>query len=147
MSIVVPFDGTALSKAALERASELGSALEEDVVALTVVPKSNVRYAREREWLDENQHFDTERVLARVEDQVSDVAPETEFEYELVSRYAQAGEIASKIRAKARKLDATLVVLGSDDAGRIVTRVSSVGSPVAADEAYDVMLVRQNPTV
>jgi len=143
MCIVVPFDGTYLSQVALERASELGSALDQHVVALTVVPKSNVRYARERGWVDDNEHFHTEKVLSRLKDLVNDVAPEAAFEYELVGRYAQAGEVASKIRSRARQLDATLVVIGSDDAGRIVSRVSSVGSPVAADEAYDVMIVRQ----
>jgi hypothetical protein len=45
-----------------------------------------------------------------------------------------------------RECDASLVFVGSDNAGRMVTSISSVGGSVAADTAYDVVVVR-NPIV
>ena len=42
----------------------------------------------------------------------------------------------------ARDEDASVVFIGSDNAGSLVSSVSSVGSTVAADEAYDVFIVR-----
>lgn len=142
MTIVVPFDGTPLSEAALRRGSDLGDAFGERLVAISVIPKGNERYAREQGWIAETERFDMETVLDRLEEQVDRIAPDAKFEYDVVSRYAQPGEIASPIRKRASDLDTDIVVLGSDNAGRIVTSVSSVAGPVAADDAYDVMIVR-----
>jgi nucleotide-binding universal stress UspA family protein len=142
MTIVAPFDGTPLSEAALQRAGELGDVFDRRVVAVTVIPNSNARYARSRGWLDDTQSFDPESVVSTLSEQVDSLVPDAAFEYEVVSRYAQAGEIASKIRRVARNKDADIVVIGSDNAGNIVSNVSSVGSSIAADQAYDVMIVR-----
>lgn len=142
MTVVVPFDGSKLSAAALDRARDFANPPGTDLMAISVIPNGNVAYARDRGWLDETEGFDAETVLSRLSDQVDSIAPEAEFEYEVVGRFAQAGEIASEIRTYARDVDADLVVIGSDDAGRIVSSVSSVGSAVATDDAYDVLIVR-----
>jgi hypothetical protein len=42
----------------------------------------------------------------------------------------------------AREEDASMVFLGSENAGHLVSAVGSVGSTVATDEAYDVVIVR-----
>ena len=144
MTIIVPFDGGTLSKAALRRAGELGAVFDERVVAVSVIPNSNERYARNRGWLEEGEPFDPEVIISSLSMQVYTLVPEATFEYEVVSRYAQAGEIASKLRRIARRSEASLVVIGSDNAGQIVSSVSSVGSSVAADDAYDVMIVRHD---
>jgi len=39
MTLVVPFDGSELAEAALVRATEFGNVLEEDVLAVSVIPK------------------------------------------------------------------------------------------------------------
>lgn len=142
MSIVVPFDGTPLSRAALARADTLRDVFGEEVFAITIVPNRNVRYARERGWLADDEPFDPETIVTHLSQQVTEISPGTEFEYEVVDRYAPAGAIASRIRTYARSVDANLVVLGSDNAGRIVTNVSSVSGAVAADKSYDVLIVR-----
>ena len=54
MTFVVPFDGSKLAKAALVRAVEYSTALEEDVTAVTVIPERK-RYAREKGWIEENE--------------------------------------------------------------------------------------------
>lgn len=48
MTLVVPFDGTPLSEAALARAAELGTVFDAPVLAVTVVPADNADYAIER---------------------------------------------------------------------------------------------------
>lgn len=147
MTIVAPFDGTPLSKAALRRAGDLADVFDKRVVAVTVIPNSNARYARSRDWLDDDQPFDPETVVTTLSEEVSSLVPEADFEYEVVSRYAQAGEIASKIRSVARNRGADIVVIGSDNAGNIVSNVSSVGSSVAADNEYDLMIVRNTTSL
>lgn len=142
MVVVVPFDGTALSETALDRAVDFADVLEARVVVVSVIPNGNVRYARERGWLDDDEGFDMDTVLRRLANRVAAIAPAAEFEYEVVGRYTQAGAIASKIRSVARAASADLVVIGSDNAGRIVSSVSSVGRTVATDNSYDVLIVR-----
>ncbi|MFB6102854.1 MAG: hypothetical protein ABEJ73_09840 [Haloplanus sp.] len=60
----------------------------------------------------------------------------------MVGRRATPGTIASQIRSIARDADASMVFIGSENAGRLVTSLSSVGETVAADDAYDVVIVR-----
>lgn len=143
MSIVVPFDGNPLSKAALHRGGEFGDVLGDEVIAVSIVPNRNARYARRKGWLEDDEPFDAETIVSRLSEQVYSLVPEAQFEYDVAGRYAQPGEIAGKLRRIAHEADAELVVLGSDNAGHIVTDVSSVASPVAADDSYDVLIVRQ----
>jgi nucleotide-binding universal stress UspA family protein len=143
MTIVVPFDDTQLSRAALKRARDLKSALDLNIWAFSVVPKQNREYARERGWLDETEPFDQERIIDRLSVTVDHLAPDAGFEYTFVDRRAAPGAIAAEIRKFAERIEAELVVIGSDNAGHIVTSVSSVGGAVATDPAYDVLLVRR----
>jgi len=147
MTLVVPFDGSELSVAALRRAVEVDRALEEGVLAVSVVPKGNVEYARERGWIGEHEAFDLAEVVDRLRKQVASVSQVAEFRYEVVNRYAPAGTIASRVRQAARDAYATMVFVGSDNAGRIVTTLASVGTNVASDDAYDVVVVRNRTTV
>jgi nucleotide-binding universal stress UspA family protein len=143
MTIVVPYDGTELSQVALRRASKLDTALGMELRAITAIPNSNEEYAIERGWLDEGERFDPEKVYSRLAGQVLEIAPEATFDYVVVGQYAQAGAIASEIRDYAVDVDAKLVVIGSDNAGNIVSSVSSVGRTVATEDSYDVLIVRQ----
>lgn len=145
MTIVVPFDGSELSEAALVRATSLGEAFEERVLALTIIPKDDREYARERDWLGHDEEFDMQTVVGRLHERVTDVAPHADFQHETVGRYASAGSIATELRQAAKTADASLVAIGSDNAGHMVTSIHSVGSTVASDEAFDVLIVRRTP--
>lgn len=142
MSIVAPFDDTQLSRAGLERARDLAAALDLDLWAFSVIPRNNKEYARERGWIEDTEPFDRERIIDRLSVTVDHLAPGAEFEYEFVDRRAAPGAIAGEIRKFAKRVDAKLIVIGSENAGHIVTSVSSVGGAVAANPAYDVMIVR-----
>lgn len=142
MTLVVPFDGSELSEAALVRAVEFSTVLDEDIVALVVVPQGNRKYALERGWLNDEESFDLRRVVARLHEQAVFLAPEADFKHITVDKYATSGTIASRIRKFATSEDAAMVFIGSENAGRIVTGVGSVGTKVAGEPTYDLVIIR-----
>ncbi|ELZ08431.1 hypothetical protein C479_13868 [Halovivax asiaticus JCM 14624] len=142
MTLVVPFDGSALAEAALVRATEFGNVFDEDVLAVSVIPKGNADYAREHGWIEPDEAFDMTAVVSTIHRQVIEVCPSANFRHKVVSRYAPAGTIALRLRNVAREEDASMVFIGSENAGRLVAAVSSVGRTVATDESYDVVIVR-----
>jgi len=142
MTFLVPFDGSPLAVAALDRAVQFAETFDQSVVAVVVVPQGNTEYARDRGWIDAGEPFDHETIVARLREQVGAHAPEATFRVERVSRSAPAGSIARELRRVARQIGASMVFVGSDNAGRLVTTLSSVGGNVAADLTYDVVIVR-----
>jgi len=139
MTFLVPFDGSDLSKAALERAA--GLATDEEIVALTVIP-SGTKYAQKKGWSDPTENFD--ELLANLEDAVTDIAPGATFEFMRTESRPPTAKIAKIIRRKARSHDASVVFLGSANAGKTMSPVASVGPGVASDESYDVYIARAN---
>jgi nucleotide-binding universal stress UspA family protein len=143
MTVVVPFDGASRTKAALQRATEIAPALEASVVAVTVIPVNDTTYARTRGWLNSDEPFDLESVVTTLRERVHEVAPEATFEYERARRGATGNRIAKPIRKFAKRRDASIVVIGSENAGRLVTSQRSIGGRICTDGDYDVMLVRE----
>lgn len=147
MTILVPFDGSNLAEAALVRATEFGNVFDEDVLALSVIPKGNARYARERDWLDPEAEFDMGAIVSTLHEQVTDLCPSANFRHKAVDRYATRGTISNRIRKAAKDENISMIFIGSENAGRLVMAVSSVGGSVAADADYDVVIVRnRRPT-
>lgn len=142
MTLLVPFDGSTLAEAALDRAVEFGGMVDESVQAVVVIPQGNVRYARKRGWIADDEPFDVDAVVSRIREQVQERAPDASLRVERVPRAANTGSIARKIRGIAREVGPSLLFVGSDNAGRLVTTLSSVGGNVASDRRYDVMIVR-----
>jgi nucleotide-binding universal stress UspA family protein len=142
MTFVVPFDNSELSVAALERAVEFAELTDETVVAVTVIPRNNVAFARQRGWLEADEAFDLETVLDRLRARVAAVDPDVAFDYRDVDRYAPSGTVANRLKEMARQNDASVVFVGSDNAGRFVASLGSVGRSVASGTAYDVYVVR-----
>lgn len=142
MTLVVPFDGSRLSEAALVRATEFGNVFDEDVLAVSVIPKGNTTYARERGWIEQDEEFDRESVVSTLHKQVTNLCPSSNFRHKVVDKYATSGTIAKRLRKAIETEDASMVFIGSENAGRLVTAVSSVGGSVATDQSYDVVIVR-----
>ncbi|WP_293033143.1 universal stress protein [Natronococcus sp.] len=141
MTFVVPFDGSELAATALVRALEYGRALEEDVVAVSVVPERK-RYAREKGWIDDEEPFDPERIVATLRDQVRELAPEASFDAERLREFPPEDRLATHIERLVLEHEPSVVFLGSDNVGRVVTPLTSVGVHLAAEDAYDVFVVR-----
>jgi nucleotide-binding universal stress UspA family protein len=139
MVYLVPFDGSPLARSALRRASTFAE--HQRVVAFAVVPTGS-KYARSKGWLDAGESFDADAVETHLRESVTDVAPDADFESVRVESRPPGSTVAKHIRQKARELDAEIVFLGSDNAGKIVTPVSSVGTGVTSDESYDIYIAR-----
>ena len=142
MTFVVPFDGSNGAESALARANTLGAALGESVLVIAVIPNRNAAYAREQGWLDAGEAFDLETIVTTLREQVRAIAPDATFEYERCSRSVTGNRIAKPIRKFAKRNDADMVFIGSDNAGRLLTTAANVGGRIATDGAYDVVLVR-----
>ncbi|WP_135362835.1 universal stress protein [Halosimplex halophilum] len=146
MTYLVPFDGSALSEAALERATEFGDLTDTEVVALVVIPLDEREFAVERGWIDEDERYDPDDIESALEAKIRAVAPDATFRCERpedVSSVASVTtDVVRTIRAVAEEVGAEIVFIGSENAGRVSTPVSSVGAPVSEDPRYDVHIVR-----
>ncbi|EMA42617.1 universal stress protein [Halobiforma nitratireducens] len=142
MTFVVPFDGTKLAEAALVRAGEYAVALDQDVTVVTVVPERK-RYAREKNWIGEDESYDVETVVDRLRERVHTLVPDATFEYERIREFPPEDRIANHVERLMHEHDPSVVFLGSDNVGRVVTPLTSVGVHVADEESYDVFIVRR----
>lgn len=157
MTFMVPFEGSRLARSALAMARLYAIALEEapnevvdwllpeqhvDVVAVSIIPQS-ARYAREMGWIRDDEEFSNRTVVEKLHRQVVDIVPSGNFQYVRVDGYASSGTISTRLRQKAEELEASVLFIGSENAGRIITPLSSVGGNVTADQDYHVFLVRK----
>ncbi|ELZ05031.1 hypothetical protein C482_02716 [Natrialba chahannaoensis JCM 10990] len=142
MVFVVPFDSSELAEAALVRATEYGALLNQDIVVVTVIPERN-RYAREKGWIGENETVAVDVIADQLRDRVKTLAPEASFEYKYIREFPPESRLAGHIERLILEHEPSVVFLGSDNVGRIVTPLTSVGAHVAADHSYDVFIVRQ----
>jgi nucleotide-binding universal stress UspA family protein len=148
MALLVPFDGSDLSRTALKRAAEFGEFSDEEVVALAVVPPDR-DHARERGWIDPDEQFDSDRICMQLRQQAEDVAPAATFRCEetdepggVDERTTLTTEITRTIRQVAADVRASIIFIGSENAGRVSTPLTSVGNPISEDPRYDVHIVR-----
>ncbi|MGM0605521.1 MAG: universal stress protein [Halobacteriota archaeon] len=116
---------------------------DENGVAVTAIPNDNAEYARERGWNESDREFSLSRIVATLDEQVAELPPRVEFSYELVDRFASVATIRKRLRNVAAEMDASMVFVGSDNAGRVVSALGSVGASVASDDTYDVVIVRR----
>jgi len=142
MTLFVPFDGSELAEAALVRATEFGTVFDEGVLAVSVIPDDNADYARAHGWIGADEAFDRETITARLRGQVTDLSPSADFRHKIVDRYAPSGTVANRLRDIARSEGTSMAFIGSENAGHMVTAFGSVGGSIAADGAYDVVIVR-----
>ncbi len=140
MTLVVPFDGSDLARAALVRARQFDAVVQEGVVAVAVIPRGNTEYARKRGWIDATQPFDLDGIVDRLRESVAELAPEGRFEFIVTDRRARHGTIGKNLRRFARDNEATIVFIGSENAGRLTSSIS-VGSNVTTDRQYDTMII------
>jgi nucleotide-binding universal stress UspA family protein len=147
MTLLVPFDGSALSKAALARASEFAEFMDAPVVALVVVP-DDPEYARERGWLEPGDPFDCDLIESRLANVVAEIAPDSRFrcerldESEIDPLATTTTAVIRRIREVAGAVDAQILFVGSENAGQVSSPLSSVGNPLSEDPRYDVHIVR-----
>ncbi|GAB7017996.1 universal stress protein [Halostagnicola bangensis] len=145
MSLLVPYDGSELATSALEKATEFSDLLGEELVVLTVIPDDE-DYARERGWITRGEPFDQAAIADGIAKRSNAVAPEATFRTERVDSDEPTAtattDVVREIRLVAGEIEASVVFIGSENAGSVIAPLSSVGSPVANDQRYDVYVVR-----
>lgn len=142
MGYLVPFDHSPLSNAALARASELGRAMDVSITAVTVIPLGNRRYALDKGWIDDSEPHTLDRIRANLTASVKRIDPSITFNSSTVDRYATVGTIATRIRRIIRDRNVSMVVIGSENVGRIVSSLVSIGGPVSKERDVDVLIVK-----
>lgn len=141
MKFVVAFDGSDISRAALSRAATLAAGVDGSVTALTVIPSRNKQYARDHGWLGPDEDWDRETVLRRIRESVAATSSDATFTYRMVDKYAPRGTIGRVLRNDAEAAAVDVFVIGSKNAGRIFTSLTTVARTVAAS-SFDIYVVR-----
>ena len=146
MTLLVPYDDSPLSRAALKRASKFAAFTNDELVALTVVP-DDLEYAEERGWLTEQTPFTVEAIAERLEKKATEIAPNARFRHETIDDEEDPVatttlDVVRKVREVAADEDTSILFIGSENAGRVVTPQSSVGKPLSEDATYDIHIVR-----
>ncbi|WP_251341776.1 universal stress protein [Haloplanus halophilus] len=146
MTLLVPFDDSALAETALKRACEFGACRDEAVVALTVVPDDR-SFAEERGWIDAGEAYRPDELCTRFEQRVKAVDDGVAFRCERPTESEDAtatatDDVTRTIRTVAAELDVSIIFVGSENAGRVSSPMTSVGDPLSTDARYDVHIVR-----
>ncbi len=146
MTVLAPFDGSPLAETALKRAATFGDSWDEQVVALTVIPE-DPSFAVERGWIDDDSAFDLDALGEQFAARVDEIAPEATFRCEVpddsdVLTATAFDDVTRTVRHVAAELDVSVIFIGTENAGRISSPVTSVGSPLSKDPQYDVHIVR-----
>ncbi|MFC7172811.1 universal stress protein [Haloplanus litoreus] len=133
MTLLVPFDDSALAETALKRACEFGAYRNEAVVALTVIPDDR-SFAVERGWIDPNEAYRPDDLCVRFQQRVRAVDDGVEFRCERPTDSEDAtatatDDVTRTIRAVAGELDVSILFVGSENAGRVSSPMTSVGDP------------------
>jgi len=147
VTLLVPFDGSALAEAALRRAREFATYRDEEVVALTVVPDDE-SFATERGWIEPGEPYDPDAVCTAFELRVKEIDEDVTFRCERPTpgehpTASTIDDVTHTIRTVAGELDVSIIFIGSENAGRVSTPVTSVGSPLSTDAKYDVHIIRR----
>lgn len=137
MTYLVAYDGGERSAGALRRAASLAAETGASLVVVSVLPNDDA--LAETYDLLEGGEYDPDAAAGRLRAAARDIAPGAAFRTEHVDAYAGKGRVADRLAGAAREEGADVVFVGSDGAGRIVTRLSRVADPPAG---FDVFLVR-----
>jgi len=138
MVFLVPYDGSPVSEAALDRAVEHARALEVDVLAVSFVPTGS-EYAERRKWIRPEEDFAVESARAELRRKIEETTDDAERNY-LDSGATVEDGVSEHIRRTAGDVGAETLYVGTsnDDGDGLRTPFGGI----ASDADYDVHLVR-----
>lgn len=143
MQFVVAYDGSVISATALVRAARLADGVDGAVTAVTVLPSQNAQYARDRGWLDSGEPWERKRVVGSLRGEVNSIVSGTKFTYRMVDRYAPRGKIGRVLRTTAEEEGVDVFVIGTENAGRIFSSMTTVTHSVSSGD-YDLFVVQRS---
>lgn len=138
MTLLVPFDGSSASEAALDRAVEHGEAFGEDVVAVSFVPTGS-EYAERRRWIRPDEEFAAETASADLRRKIEEATDDAEWTFEESLASAPTDGIATRVQQIARDVDTSILFVGTSDGD---DRLTTPFGGVASTADYDLYLVR-----
>ncbi len=139
MVFLVPYDGSSVSEAALDRAVEHGKALDKDVVAVTFIPTGS-EYAERRKWIQPAEEFAIESARAELKRKIEETTDDSERNY-LDSGASVENGVGDHIRRIAHEVDASTVYVGAVDDEEESEYRTPFGE-ITTNETYDLHLVR-----
>lgn len=145
MKFVVAYDGGPMAETALDRAATLADGVDGTVTAITVLPRGNARYAREQGWIEEDEPWSQEQIVDDLRRSVETIAPTASFERREVERYAPRGKIGRALKRATDEEGADVLVIGTENAGRVFTTLTTVTRSVAQG-SFDLFVVREMAT-
>lgn len=140
MVFLVPYDGSPVSKAALDRAAEHGSALGEDIVAVAFVPTGS-EYTERRTWVSPENDFAVESAQNELERKIAEATDDAELNFTDATATAPNDGVAEDIRRVASEVDASTLYVGASNSGDSEGIETPFGA-VSSDGKYDVHIVR-----
>jgi nucleotide-binding universal stress UspA family protein len=136
MTVLVPFDGSSGSEAALTRAVRYGAALESDVLAVAMVP-TGADVAQRRTRIHPGDDFAVEAAAAELRRKIDEATDEAEIRFADATARSPADGITEQIDRLAREVDASVVFLGADGDGTLEVSLDGDAAP------FDVHVVRR----
>jgi nucleotide-binding universal stress UspA family protein len=140
MVFLVPYDGSSVSEAALERAVEHGKALGQEVVAVSLIP-TGAEYAERRKWIEPDEEFAVESARAELRRKIAETTDSSERPVPETGASAPGDGITDRIRRVASEVDASVLFVGTS-ANTTEERLTTPFGTVSQDGEYDVHLVR-----
>jgi len=142
MVFLVPYDGSSVSEAALDRAVEHGRALDEEVVAVSLIPTGS-EYAERRKWIEPTEDFAVESARSDLKRKISETTDSSERPLVGMGASSPQDGVTDRIRKVARDVDASVLFVGTADGGGD-ERLRTPFGTIAQDGQYDVHLVRSS---
>jgi nucleotide-binding universal stress UspA family protein len=139
MVFLVPFDGSAVSEAALARAVEHGTALGEDILAVSLVP-TGWEYAERRRWIEPDEEFAAETASTDLRRKIAEATDDAERTFDEPGAQSPEDGISNRVRRIAREVDASVLFVGADVTGEDALRTPF--GEVAVHDEYDLYVVR-----
>jgi nucleotide-binding universal stress UspA family protein len=140
MVFLVPYDGSSVSEAALHRAVEHGEALEEDVVAVSLIPTGS-EYAERRKWIQPDEEFALDTARSELKRKIAETTDDSERPLEGSGATSAMDGASDQIRRVASEVDASVLFVGTSKNGADEQVTTPFGT-IAQDAEYDVHLVR-----
>jgi nucleotide-binding universal stress UspA family protein len=140
MVFLIPYDGSAVAEAALDRAVEFGKAFEEDILAVSFVPTGS-EYAQRRKWIEPDEEFALEAAKQALERKIEETTDDAERNYTEPGATGMENGITREIQQVAEEVDASVLFVGAHDeqsGGPLETPFGTVSQ--AAE--YDIHVVR-----
>ena len=140
MVFLVPYDGSSVSEAALKRAVEHGAALDEEVVAVSLIPTGS-EYAERRKWIEPQDEFAVESARSELKRKIAETTDQSERSI-LGSGASSPGDgVTDRIRRVASEVGASILFVGTS-AESADQRLTTPFGTVDQKGEYDVHLVR-----